>query len=76
MMTTKEPAILLVDDDEIDIEGVIRTFRKARVTNPIVAAGDGKEALKILRKEEDIPRPYIILLDINMPRMNGLEFLE
>lgn len=76
----KVPAyILLVDDDEVDAEAVFRSFARHKISNPIVHAVDGIEALAILRGEQrsnPLPRPYIILLDINMPRMNGLEFLK
>ena len=71
--------ILLVDDDDIDVEAVQRSFRKAKIANPIQVAADGLVALDILRGNNGhspIPRPYMILLDLNMPRMNGIEFLE
>jgi CheY-like chemotaxis protein len=71
--------ILLVDDDEVDVEAVRRGFVALRIGNAITVANDGFEALNILRGEEGyerLPRPYIILLDLNMPRMNGFEFLE
>ena len=71
--------ILLVEDDDVDAEAIERAFRKQRISNPFVIVPDGVEALKALRGEggyEALPRPYMILLDINMPRMNGLEFLE
>lgn len=71
--------VLLVEDDEIDAEIVIRSFSSLKIRNPITIAQDGIEALNILRGEdgyERLPRPYIILLDIKMPRMNGLEFLQ
>jgi CheY-like chemotaxis protein len=71
--------ILLVEDDEIDAEQIIRSFRQSQLVNPITIVNNGIAALKVLRGEEDykqIPRPYIILLDINMPQMNGLEFLR
>jgi CheY-like chemotaxis protein len=71
--------ILLVDDDEVDAEAVVRAFRRQRIANPFTIVSDGIEALKALRGEggqTPVPRPYIILLDINMPRMNGIEFLQ
>lgn len=71
--------ILLVEDDEVDAEAIERAFRKQRISNPFTMVPDGIEALKALRGEdgyEPLPRPYMILLDINMPRMSGLEFLE
>ncbi|MFK7966583.1 MAG: response regulator [Burkholderiaceae bacterium] len=71
--------ILLVDDDEVDREAMVRAFEKEGIKNPIVLADDGVHALEILRGTPTTPpltRPYIILLDLNMPRMNGLEFLE
>lgn len=71
--------ILLVEDDEIDAEAVVRAFKKQRIANNCTIVSDGVEAMKVLRGEGGyprIPRPYLILLDINMPRMNGLEFLQ
>ena len=71
--------ILLVEDDDIDAEAVRRAFTKQRIANPIVHARDGVEALEVLRGEngkEKLLRPYMILLDLNMPRMNGIEFLK
>ncbi|UDL96179.1 MULTISPECIES: response regulator [Lichenihabitans] len=71
--------LLLVDDDEVDVQGLKRAFVKSRIGNPIVVARDGLEALEILRGENGktkLPKPHLILLDLNMPRMNGLEFLE
>jgi CheY-like chemotaxis protein len=70
--------VLLVEDDEVEAEAIQRAFRKHRIANPITVAPDGVEALKILRGEggdSDVSQPFIILLDINMPRMGGLEFL-
>lgn len=69
--------VLLVEDDDVDAERVERAFRKAGISHPIRRARDGIEALEILRGEADEPlvRPYIILLDLKMPRMGGLQFL-
>jgi len=65
--------VLLVEDDEVDIMAMRRAFGKRKLENPIHVAHDGLEALSLLYR---VPRPYIILLDINMPRMNGIEFLH
>lgn len=67
--------ILLVDDDEVDMMTVRRAFTKLGTTNPLDHVWDGEEALAFLRNPA-MPRPGLILLDLNMPRMNGLEFLE
>lgn len=67
--------VLLVEDDEIDAEAVERAFRKHRIANPIIVAQDGLAALELLRTGQ-VPRPNLILLDLNMPRMNGIEFLQ
>jgi len=70
--------LLLVDDDEVDIMGLQRALRELRVSNPVTVAHDGIEALEILRGQngrEILPSPYIIILDLNMPRMDGIEFL-
>lgn len=72
---TKPVTILIVDDDDVDVLGIERALKKLKIINPIVRAHDGIEALQILRQPNGITRPYLILLDINMPRMNGLEML-
>ncbi|MFK8017338.1 MAG: response regulator [Gammaproteobacteria bacterium] len=77
-MEKKAINILLVEDDEVDVESVMRSLRRHRIANRVTVARDGLEALEILRGEADqtVRRPVIVLLDINMPRMNGLEFLR
>ncbi|GEO04634.1 two-component system response regulator [Adhaeribacter aerolatus] len=67
--------ILLVEDDEVDIMNVQRAFRKNNINNPLFIARNGLEALEMLRGDK-IPKPHVIILDINMPKMNGLEFLQ
>ncbi len=70
--------ILLVEDDLVDVKTVRRAFKENKIENPIHVVGDGEEALEFLRKssQDGNPRPGIILLDLNMPVMNGIEFLE
>jgi len=77
-MTDNVVNILLIEDDEVDIMNVKRAFKKNNVENPLYVAHDGVEALEILKGEssEIIPLPRIILLDLNMPRMGGIEFLK
>lgn len=78
-MAAREVTVLLVDDNDVDREAVKRAFAKHRIANTIVTAINGEDALDALRGtngREAVPRPYLVLLDLNMPRMNGLEFLE
>lgn len=74
LMRNNKP-ILLVEDDEVDVLTVQRALRDLKVANPLRIAGNGEEALEILNEPSEV-RPAIILLDLNMPRMNGLEFLR
>lgn len=75
-MTPPEDIILLlVEDDDIDAEGIERAFSENKIANPIVRANDGLEALELL-KTEKFNQSYIILLDLNMPRMGGIDFLK
>ena len=75
-MIEKALNILLVEDDEVDVMNVRRAFDRNRITNPLFVAPDGVEGLRMLRANE-VPRDRrIVLLDLNMPRMNGIEFLR
>jgi CheY-like chemotaxis protein len=67
--------VLLVEDDTIDAMTVRRAFRDLKLTNPLAHATNGEEALAYLRNQEN-DRPCVILLDLNMPRMNGVEFMR
>ena len=68
--------ILLVEDDMIDVKNVERALRKNNVANPLFVAGNGLEALDMLRNNI-VPGPRrLVLLDLNMPKMNGIEFLN
>jgi CheY-like chemotaxis protein len=81
MIEEKPINILLVEDDEVDIMNVKRAFKKNKIANPLYIASNGLEALAMLRGKDGqdavIPRSRrLILLDLNMPKMNGLEFLH
>ncbi len=71
--------VLLVDDDDVAVESVLRAFARQGTPWHVVTAGDGQEALDIMRgvhPEKKLESSYLVLLDINMPRMDGLTFLE
>jgi CheY-like chemotaxis protein len=68
--------ILLIEDDEVDVMNVERAFRKNRMTNPLHVASNGHEGLAKLRDGSIPTQRRIVLLDLNMPRMNGIEFLR
>ncbi len=74
MMRTNKP-ILLVEDDDVDVLTVRRALKELKVANQLTVASNGEEALQLLT-DENAPRPALILLDLNMPRMSGLEFLH
>jgi CheY-like chemotaxis protein len=67
--------ILLVEDDCVDVMAVQRVLKEFDTHNPLVYATNGEEALGYL-KDRDHELPCVILLDLNMPKMNGLDFLK
>lgn len=78
-MPGRAVTILLVEDNKVDREAVTRVFTRRRLENRIEIASDGVEALDALRGtggRAPVPRPYIVLLDLNLPRMAGLELLR
>ena len=79
-MDNKQTSVLLIDDDEVDVMTVKRAFLKNKITNPLYVANNGVEALALLRGDE-MPKLLpgqrrLILLDLNMPKMGGIEFLR
>ncbi len=78
-MVTKPLHILLVEDDEVDAEYLVRSFRQQGGMLTWTVVGNGLEALALLRSphsQTGLRYPYLIVSDINMPLMNGLEFLH
>ena len=78
-MEEKMINLLLVDDDEVDVMNVQRAFKKNNITNPLYIAANGLEALMLLRDKSELAIPFqrrLILLDLNMPKMGGIEFLR
>jgi len=79
MLEPETVHLLHVEDDDLCLMGLTRAFKAAKIANPISFAHDGIEALEMLRGTNGRPRlqrPFIILLDLNMPRMDGIEFLK
>ncbi|MCY7273113.1 MAG: response regulator [Phormidesmis sp. CAN_BIN44] len=70
--------IVLVDDDEVDVMNVQRAFKKNNIPNPLFVANNGIEALEMLRGDPSVVPLHrrLILLDLNMPQMGGIEFLR
>lgn len=75
-MESKLLNILVVDDDDVDVMNIRRAFKKANITNPVWVASNGVEALAMLRDGTVPTRNRLVLLDLNMPQMNGIEFLR
>jgi CheY-like chemotaxis protein len=73
MADSKAVNILLVEDDDIDVRAFLWTFKQLKIANPVTVAKDGVEGWE---KLQALTRPYLIVMDINMPRMNGLELLK
>jgi CheY-like chemotaxis protein len=75
-MTAKPLNVMLVEDDEVDVMTVQRAFEKAQIQAPLFRAVDGVEALDLLRDPATPAARRLVLLDLNLPRMNGIEFLR
>jgi CheY-like chemotaxis protein len=73
MPTSQEVTILLVEDDDIDVKALLKAFSKLKIANPVTVAKDGLEGWEAL---QTIARPFLVIMDINMPRMSGIELLR
>ncbi|MEN6452296.1 MAG: response regulator [Thermoguttaceae bacterium] len=78
-MNVRPIELLLVEDSEPDVRLTIEALREAKVKNRLSVVEDGVEAMEFLRQQNghaDAPRPDLILLDLNLPRMDGREVLR
>lgn len=78
-LETATVKFLIVDDDTVSVMAIKRALKKLKIVNPVEVAKDGQEALAILRGSKrgtHLLPPYLVTLDLNMPRMNGFEFLD
>jgi CheY-like chemotaxis protein len=75
-MSARPLNIVLVEDDEVDVMNIQRAFERANILRPFFRAADGVEALDILRASSTPLERRLVLLDLNLPRMNGIEFLR
>lgn len=75
MRNSKLIKILIVEDDTVDVMIVKRAFKEAEIPHSAIEAKDGQEALSILNKNKDL-KSMVILLDMNLPKMDGWEFLK
>lgn len=76
-LDTSYPPILLVEDNPVDIDLTLRAFARRKLANPVLVARDGEEALEYIpRWEAGETKPAVILLDLNMPRIDGLSVLQ
>lgn len=70
--------LLVVDDDEVDVQAVVRAVRKSGMSFGLFTAGGVDQALELLRQEsnDEGAKPFLVLLDLNMPGRDGFSFLE